>query len=48
MKKEITKQRIQKVIMAVLESPNKSAQRSKLWYRLKIMLEKYSQNNFGN
>lgn len=48
MKKQITKQRIKKVIMAVLESPNKSAERAKLWFRLKKILEKLDENNFGN
>lgn len=34
MKKQITKQRVTKVIIAVLNSPNKSAQRAALWVRL--------------
>ena len=34
MKKEITKQRVIKVITSVLNSPNKSAQRAALWVRL--------------
>jgi len=34
MKKVITKQRVIKVIIAVLNSPNKSAERAALWTRL--------------
>jgi len=34
MTKQITKQRVSKVILAVLNSPNKSAQRAALWVRL--------------
>ncbi len=34
MNKQITKQRVSKVIMAVLNSPNQSAQRAALWVKL--------------
>ncbi len=46
--KELESERVRKVIMAVLESPNKSAERAKLWFRLKKILEKLDKNNFGN
>ena len=32
--KTVTKERVSKVILAVLNSPNKSAQRAALWVRL--------------
>jgi len=32
--KKITKERVDKVIMAVLLSPNNSVQRARLWFRL--------------
>ncbi len=34
MKKQITKQRVSKVIISILNSPNKSVERAKLWVRL--------------
>jgi hypothetical protein len=34
MKKQINKERVSKVILAVLNSPNKSTQRAALWTRL--------------
>lgn len=34
MKKSITKERITKVILSVLNSPNKSVERAALWARL--------------
>lgn len=37
MKKQITKARISKVILAVLNSPNQSGQRAALWARLIIL-----------
>jgi hypothetical protein len=37
MAKQITKQRINRIILAVLNSPNKSAQRAALWTRLHNM-----------
>lgn len=48
MKKQITKERIKRVIMSVLESPNKSSERAKLWFRLKKILEKLDEKYFGN
>ena len=41
MKKEITKERISKVILSVLNSPNKSSQRAALWIRLQNLKSKY-------
>lgn len=32
--KQVTKERVNRVILAVLNSPNKSAQRAGLWVRL--------------
>ncbi len=34
MTKQITRERVTKVILAVLNSPNQSAQRAALWVRL--------------
>ena len=34
MKKQITKQRVTRVIATLLQSPNKSAKRAALWKRL--------------
>jgi hypothetical protein len=40
-KKQITSERISKVIMALLSSPNKSAERAALWVKLQNMKAKY-------
>jgi hypothetical protein len=41
MTKQITSERISKVIIAVLSSPNKSAQRAGLWARLQNLKAKH-------
>lgn len=40
MQKEITIERVNKVILSVLQSPNKSAQRAALWMRLHTIKSK--------
>lgn len=45
--KTITEQRINRVIKAVLTSPNKSVQRAALWTRLIKLREKIQRENKG-
>ena len=39
MKKQLTKERIDRIILSLHQSPNNSVQRGKLWYRLIKMRE---------